>query len=241
MNYINSWDNDVRSASYAKLEFPNTYYLAYRDLPEIIRNHSSGFRALDFGCGTGRSSRFLKGLGFEVTGVDISPAMIQKAIALDPLGKYVVVTDGQYDFLPGKFDLIFSIFTFDNIPGVSNRINILKALKERLTDTGCIIMLDANSQMYTHEWASFTTKDFPENYQAGSGEKVKICMTDVEDYTPVEDYLFTVWDYHSLFTESGLNLVKTYAPLGQPDEPYLWKSELSIPPWFIYVLRNGSN
>jgi len=36
MHFENSWGNKVRSNSYSKLEFPNTYYLAYRDLPDII-------------------------------------------------------------------------------------------------------------------------------------------------------------------------------------------------------------
>jgi SAM-dependent methyltransferase len=44
----------------------------YRDLPEIIFAHVNRRKAIDFGCGTGRSSRFLKKIGFEAIGVDIS-------------------------------------------------------------------------------------------------------------------------------------------------------------------------
>jgi len=58
--FENSWDNQTRAESYSKLEFPNTYYLAYRDLPEIIGKQATLKRAIDFGCGTGRSTRFLK-------------------------------------------------------------------------------------------------------------------------------------------------------------------------------------
>lgn len=35
-DFENSWGNQTRAESYAKLEFPNIYYLAYRDLPKII-------------------------------------------------------------------------------------------------------------------------------------------------------------------------------------------------------------
>jgi SAM-dependent methyltransferase len=233
--YLNSWDNDVRSASYSKLGFPNTYYLAYRDLPYIITKHANGDKALDFGCGTGRSTRFLKKLGFEAVGIDISPLMIEKAIQSDPDGKYLLVKDGEYSHLSGSFDLITSIFTFDNIPE-SNRLKILKALKSKLKKNGCLVMLDANSEMYTREWASFTTKDFPENKNAKTGDIVRICMTDVEDQSPVEDYLFTKNDYYKLFSEAGLKVVATYAPLGKAEEPYQWKSELTVAPWLIYVL-----
>jgi SAM-dependent methyltransferase len=235
MNYINSWDNDTRSASYAKLEFPNTYHLAYRDLGEIISKHTNGIKVLDFGCGTGRSSRFVKKLGFEVTGIDISPSMIRQAIEKDLCGKYILVEDGNYGAIPNDFDLITSIFTFDNIP-VGNRVPILSKLKEKLAHAGCIVMLDSNPQLYQHEWASFTTSPFPENRIAKTGDPVYTIMNDVDDKTPVEDYFFSEEDYFNLFEKVGLRLIKRYAPLGRPDEPFVWKSELTIAPWIIYVL-----
>ena len=238
MNYINSWDNDTRSASYAKLEFPNTYYLAYRDLPEIVSKHSKGTKALDFGCGTGRSSRFLKKLGFEVTGIDISPSMIRQAVEKDPNGTYMLVEDGKYQGIPDDFDLITSIFTFDNIP-VQQRVLILRGLKQKLSKHGCLVMLDSNPELYHHEWASFSTAPFPGNRIAKTGDPVYTIMNDVEDKTPVEDYFFSEQDYMNLFEEAGLKLIKRYAPLGRLDEPFVWKSELMLAPWIIYVLQKG--
>jgi 2-polyprenyl-3-methyl-5-hydroxy-6-metoxy-1,4-benzoquinol methylase len=88
MNFENSWGNQTRAESYSKLEFPNTYYLAYRDLPAIISRHVTGNRAIDFGCGTGRSSRFLKQLGFNVIGIDISNDMLEMARNFDLSGDY---------------------------------------------------------------------------------------------------------------------------------------------------------
>ncbi len=87
-SFENSWGNQTRAESYSKLEFPNTYYLAYRDLPEIISTHVTGNEAIDFGCGTGRSARFLKQLGFNVTGIDIAADMLQIARNLDRAGDY---------------------------------------------------------------------------------------------------------------------------------------------------------
>ncbi len=71
-SFPNVYDDPERAAAYARLEFPGTYYLAFRDLPPIIAEHVRGRTALDFGCGAGRSTRFLKGLGFDAIGVDIS-------------------------------------------------------------------------------------------------------------------------------------------------------------------------
>lgn len=79
MELPNCYEDARRADAYAKLEFPGTYYLAYRDLPEIIGNHVRGSRAIDFGCGTGRSTRFLRQHGFDAVGVDIAQDMIRKA------------------------------------------------------------------------------------------------------------------------------------------------------------------
>jgi len=64
--FENTYNDRTRADSYSRLGFPNTYYLAYRDLPAIISAHVTGNKAMDFGCGTGRSTRFLKQLGFDL-------------------------------------------------------------------------------------------------------------------------------------------------------------------------------
>lgn len=237
MAFENSWGNSVRSVNYSKLEFPNTYYLAYRDLPAIIATHIKGHRAIDFGCGTGRSTRFLKQLGFDATGIDISEDMLAHARQLDPGGEYRLVNNGQsYPFPPGRYNLVQSVFTFDNIPGWQTRIAILKALSVLLCASGKLICLDSNPKIYTHEWASFTTKHFPENKSARTGDIVKIIMTDVDDQRPVEDILWTEADYYRLFDLAGLQPEATYKPLGSDNEPYAWVTEKEIAPWFIFVL-----
>jgi ubiquinone/menaquinone biosynthesis C-methylase UbiE len=239
--FENSWGNQIRAESYAKLEFPNTYYLAYRDLPMIISTHVKGDRALDFGCGTGRSTRFLKKLGFNITGIDISSDMLQIARNLDSSGDYQIVSDGKYSHLGLKqYDLIQSIFTFDNIPGWENRINILTRLSELLKPTGKIICLDSTPQLYTNEWASFSTKEFPGNWSAKTGDIVRDIMLDVEDRRPVEDIFWTVPDYHIMFEKAGLALESTYKPLGSKEEGFNWISETHIAPWMIFVLRKKS-
>jgi hypothetical protein len=48
----NVYEDTERARAYATLQFPATYYLAFRDLPALIRRYNHGRRALDFGCGT---------------------------------------------------------------------------------------------------------------------------------------------------------------------------------------------
>jgi ubiquinone/menaquinone biosynthesis C-methylase UbiE len=241
-SFENSWDNQTRANSYAKLEFPNTYYLAYRDLPKIIAKQVKGNKAVDFGCGTGRSTRFLKQFGKNAIGIDIAKDMLQIAKEKDESGDYQLVSNGNYGHLGiGQFDLVQSIFTFDNIPGWANRTNILKGLGSLLNDEGKMILLDSTPELYTNEWASFSTKDFPSNWTAKTGDIVFDIMLDVEDRRPVQDIFWTVPDYHKLFKKAGLFLDTTYKPLGYQDEPYHWVSELQIAPWIIFVLSKAQD
>jgi ubiquinone/menaquinone biosynthesis C-methylase UbiE len=240
MPFDNVYKDPKRADAYAKLEFPGTYYLAYRDLPEIISQNVTGKKALDFGCGTGRSTRFLKNLGFDVVGIDISDDMLRQARLKDPGGDYRLTADGDLSqFKSGTFDLVLSVFTFDNIPTAENKINNLRAIKSLLKPDGKFINLVSSPEIYTHEWASFTTKGFPENRNAKSGDKVKIIMTDVEDSRPVEDILWTDQSYREIYRQAGLDLLETYKPLAKESEPYKWVNETKIAPWVIYLLKSN--
>lgn len=93
--------------------------------------------------------------------------------------------------------------------------------------------------MYTNEWTSISTKNFPENKNAKSGDCVKTIITDIEDKRPIEDVLWTNHDYQETFRRAGLEIIKTYKPLAKEDEPYKWFNETRIAPWTIYVLKKN--
>jgi len=233
--FCNVYDDNRRAESYARLEFPGTYYLAYRDLPEIISRHVTGKKGLDFGCGAGRSTRFLKKLGFDTVGVDIAADMIKKAKELDLEGIYYLIdNDGLDRFKGHDFDLALSVFTFDNI--AKNKVRLFTQLRQLLNNDGRIISVVSSPDIYKNEWASFTTKDFPENLTAGSGDRVRIVMTDVEDRRPVVDIVWSDDAYREVYKQAGLEIVEKYKPLGNDDDPVVWVNETRIAPWVVYVL-----
>ena len=238
MKFSNSYEDARRAEAYATLEFPGTYYLAYRDLPKIIYEHVRGINALDFGCGAGRSTRFLKKLGFRTIGVDIAEPMLQKARERDPHGEYRCIKDGDFSSLKrNSYNLVLSVFTFDNIPTKEKKVDLFKGLGTLLKTNGKIVNVASSPSIYTNEWASFSTKDFSENASAKSGDIVRIVQTDISDASPVEDILWTDASYQEVYSHAGLTIVKTYKPLAQKDEPYQWVNETRIPPWVIYVLK----
>jgi ubiquinone/menaquinone biosynthesis C-methylase UbiE len=239
MAFSNSYEDAKRAEAYAKLEFPGTYYLAYRDLPRIISEHVKGREALDFGCGTGRSTRFLRKTGFSVVGIDISEDMLGQARELDPEGDYRLIEESDLSqFRNGSFDLVLSAFTFDNIPTMEKKVSNFAELGRLLKADGRIVSVVSSPEIYTHEWASFSTRDFPENRRAKSGDKVRIIQIDIEDKRPVVDVVWTDDSYREVYRKAGLNLIEMYEPLAKKSEPYKWINETKIAPWVIYVLKN---
>jgi SAM-dependent methyltransferase len=237
MAFTNCYQDATRAAAYAQLGFANTYYLAYRDLPEIIHQYVTGTRAIDFGCGAGRSSRFVRQLGFEVTGVDIAPEMIAQARELDPEGDYrLIPNDDLSGFPAARYDLVLSVFTFDNIPGFEMKVRLFHDLGRLLNEAGKMISVVSSPDIYIHEWASFSTKDYPENRSARSGDSVRIITTDFADARPAEDILWTDESYRDVYAGAGLRPIAIHKPLARGDEPFEWVNETKTAPWVIYVL-----
>lgn len=238
MEFLNVYEDGIRAQAYAKMEFPGTYYLAYRDLPDIILAHTKGKKAIDFGCGAGRSTRFLQGIGFAVVGVDISRDMIKVAREMDPMGDYQLMEDGDLGaFDDSSQDLVLAVFTFDNIPTVDRKVKILKEIQRVLTGEGRFVILVSSPEIYMHEWASFSTKDFPENKNAKNGDIVRIIQTDIVDRRPVEDVICDDEAYREIFTTAGFQCIDTYKPLAKESEPFVWVNETKIAPWVIYALK----
>ena len=183
------------------------------------------------------STRFLRKLGFHVTGVDVSEDMLRIARATDPSGDYRLVPGDNFDeFEAAAFDFVLSAFTFDNIPGPM-KARIFADLGKLLTPKGIILSIVSSPEIYTHEWASFTTKDFPQNAAARSGDVVHIVVTDHQDRRPVEDILCTDESYRVVHKEASLGAIKIYKPLAKGDEPYAWVNETKVAPWVIYAVK----
>jgi SAM-dependent methyltransferase len=235
--FSNVYADRQRAESYAKLDFPGTYLLAFRDLPAIIGSVASGATALDFGCGAGRSTRFLRRLGFDVVGVDISEHMLALAREADPGGTYRLVSDGGQNAVEERgFDFVLSAFTFDNVPGWENKERLFRTLGASLRDDGRLINLVSSPEIYVHEWASFSTKEFATNAMAKTGDVVRTVMLDVADRRPVDDIFWTDADYREVYRRAGLAVREVHRPLGTSSDPCTWVSETRVAPWTIYVL-----
>ena len=236
--FTNSYADSTRAAAYAELEFPGTYYLAFRDLPDLISKYTQPGRAIDFGCGAGRSTRFLQSLGYETTGLDISAEMLALAHQLSNDIQFRHIDDGRLNGVQSNhYDLILSAFTFDNISTLNKKAALFSEFYRVLKKGGCVINLVSSPELYINDWASFKTTCFPHNFTAQSGDIVNTIITDTEDHRPVDDELCTDAEYRKIYTYTGFELLKTHKPLATGSEPIKWVNETRIAPWTIYVLK----
>lgn len=236
--FLNTYEDTTRAAAYDELGLGGTYHLIFRDLPAILKDHVRGTRAVDFGCGTGRTTRFLSGQGFRPVGLDISSQMVAVAHDRDPGGDYRVIEDGDFSsLLQFGNDLVLSAFTFDNIPGHERKVRLFSGLRRLLHSGGRLVNIVSTPEIYTHEWTSFSTLAYPENVQADCGDVVRIITTDYSDNRPVDDILWPDEAYRAVYREASLEIEHVERPLARGDEGIRWVSEIEVAPWAIYVLK----
>jgi SAM-dependent methyltransferase len=228
------------ASAYANLGWTGTYYLIRRELPGILHKHAPEGTALDFGCGTGRSTRLLRELNYQVVGVDVSDAMVERARVLDPGQDYRVIADGDLSNIkPESFDLVLACFPFDNIAGRGRKVKLFSGLARLLRSGGRLVNIVSSADIYVHEWVSFTTAPFEQNRSAKPGDAVQIITTEFSESQVCDDVLCDDDSYREMYHASGLNVVDSYRPLGLPNDPVAWVSELRVAPWVIWVLRSS--
>ncbi|HEY6421442.1 MAG TPA: methyltransferase domain-containing protein [Candidatus Binataceae bacterium] len=79
-------------------------------------------RALDAACGTGRYTRYLGSRGHQVTGVDVTADMIQRARARALGAKFLAGSLDALPFAAGSFDLVMCGLALTHLPQVSGAI-----------------------------------------------------------------------------------------------------------------------
>lgn len=93
------------------------------DKPMLQRVRLGDFTsALDVGCGEGRFSRMLRGLGVPTIGIDPTAKLIVEALRHDPDGNYQMGSAEDLRFSNDAFDLVVSYLTLIDIPDAAKAI-----------------------------------------------------------------------------------------------------------------------
>jgi MPBQ/MSBQ methyltransferase len=106
-----------------------------------------GSRVLDVGCGIGGSSRLLAShFGFEVVGVSISAAQVERAKQLTPANlncSFAIMDALDLQFVDGEFD---AVWTVECAPHIADKQNFANELMRMLKPGGVLVAADWNQR-----------------------------------------------------------------------------------------------
>jgi len=125
---------------------------AYSKLFELIPTSPRGSKALDVGCGAGRWCRFLAEQGYETTGIDLQPDLLESNRRRYPHIAFSCTPIQDYH-QPHKFDLISSVTVLQHIPFEQQDIAI-KGIGEMLKPDGYAIMLESIRDQSPHVFSN---------------------------------------------------------------------------------------
>jgi ubiquinone/menaquinone biosynthesis C-methylase UbiE len=227
-------DKNLYANIYSELNITGTIFLAYRDLPQIINKYILDKKTLDYGCGAGKSTMFLKSLGLEVDGVDTNEEMIKSALVNDFTGTYKVIDSCEIPSIDQSYDLVFASWVFMEVSSKKAMAQIMQEIYRVLKPGGIFITLVCSEDCYNNDWTTTNTK-FPENDNLQSGDKVKVYFKDID--LTILDYYWKDKDYKEVFAKSDLQLIASYNPMGRENDGYQWAKEKELSPYTIYILK----
>lgn len=232
-------DYHRQAVDYALRAITGTDALAFREVAGRIEAWRAGrstqnLTALDFGCGAGRSTRFLRDLGFEAVGIDRSVAMLEEARRGDASGRYLEVGEGGTVPLESQsIDLLLSTWVVVELDSRTALNTYLTEVARVLAPDGVAFVVANTAEFYRHRWVSCDV-DFPENQgPLVSGQLVKARL--LPEGVVVADTFWSDEAYRSSLVAAGLRVRDVAFPLAPREEPG-WCDETSIAPWVVYDL-----
>jgi SAM-dependent methyltransferase len=113
------WEEQARNwITWVRTPGLDSYWRYRPALFELVP--APGESTLDLGCGEGRVSRDLAERGHQVTGVDVSPTLLEAARAAHPEGTYVTADAADLPFPGHSFDLVVAynaLMDVEDLPG----------------------------------------------------------------------------------------------------------------------------
>jgi ubiquinone/menaquinone biosynthesis C-methylase UbiE len=233
---------DEKAQNYAQIDIhgQGTVFLSFRDIPELLSQYfpmpKNKIFSLDYGCGAGRSTRFLKFLGIEkVDSVDIHQAMLNEAKHVDAEGNYQFIESGHIPVLAETYDLAFSSFVFVEIGDEKEIVQIFKDIYRVLKPGGIFIIVTPSEEAFNpaHQWLSYQTYATHSDFESGQLIEFKIKEINLE----LADYYWTDADFKKWSEQAGFVQVVKHRPLGKVSDEINWASEWHVSPYTIYIFQ----
>lgn len=172
---------------------------------------ADGGRALELGIGTGRIALPLTQAGIEVSGIDVSEAMVARLHA-KAAAKSIHVTLGNFVdvAVDGRFALIYILFnTFYQLLIQDEQVHCLANVAAHLEPRGVFVI-----EAFYPDLSRFTDAQTVRLVDIGQDQ----VQLDVSEHNAIAQQITT---QHMIFTEGGLHLYPVQIR-------YVWPSELDL-------------
>jgi SAM-dependent methyltransferase len=230
---MNRRDQVIYAELCSQRNLEGTDGLVFRNLPDLLPFSERGEPALDLGCGTGRSARFLAEMGYKVSGVDRNPMTLRTALSLGGPVRYKLAEASSLPLRDASFNLVFSSWMLTEQSSANEIIAILREAKRVLRPGGALVVVTNTADFYTGSWVSNEVV-FPQNSSPlYSGQPVKVRLRETGQI--LNDYFWSDLDYKKFFQAAGFNVHEAHRPLASSNESGIWRDEVHRPPYVIYT------
>jgi SAM-dependent methyltransferase len=146
----NDWFEDWFNSPYYHMLYKNRDQCeanAFVDHLISLLDIPPGGTLLDLACGKGRHSVYLSNKGFDVTGIDLSPASIYAASQFESKNLHFYVHDMRKLFRTNYFDVILNLFTsFGYFENSNDDLSTIQAVSKGLKPGGTFVLDFMNSK-----------------------------------------------------------------------------------------------
>jgi SAM-dependent methyltransferase len=191
-----------------------------------------GSKVLDLACGNGRHSVLFAQKGFDVTGLDLSPLLINQAKSklntdYKKYKKHMRFVMGDMRNIPynHEFDLIVNLFSsFGYFDKDSDNIKVIKSISAALKKGGYFFFDFLNANYLRKHLVPFDVKSGNHNMiiqvreiTAGFVKKDIVIIKNSKNlkYPQIHNFyekikLYSLQDFRSFFRKNGLKILKTF-------------------------------
>lgn len=217
-NWFASWfDSPHYHTLYKNRDYKEAEFFL-KNLTDYLKPKTTD-KILDLACGAGRHSIFLNGLGYDVTGVDLSPNSIQTASESRNERLSFDVHDMREVYRENGFDFVLNMFTsFGYFESDEENVKMLKSVEKTLKTDGIFVLDFFNSTKVIRDLVKEESKEiegvkFDLKRELKDGQIVKhINFRDRSRTFSFQEIVqaINLSDFQSLFSRTGLKIIATF-------------------------------